>query len=223
MFCSTCGPVAESGHHGGGDFLGLDAIVIETSVGLESTATIRVDTTDIQGAFAVGDTIPKVGRLARVSRGSIAVVDTRGHERVFELVKREKPGDKAGDKGAATPVADAGPYADRVRKIDDATYEADRSLFKELVAGVTKPGAVRAVPVIDKGEVKGIRISGVGPQTIPAAFGLKSGDTLTAIDGQPLKSANQVLELYAKIDTLPSVELSGLRGGKPLSLTLKLR
>ena len=219
MFCSTCGPV-EASSGTAGTFSGSDAILIATSVGAEPSATVRVVPTDVQGAFAVGDDIPKVGRLARVSRGSIAVIDTRGHERVF-MLRREATKDESGGGGAATPPP--GPFADRVKQIDDHTFEADRSLFKELVAGVTKPGGVRAVPVVENGEVKGIRLGGVSAASIPAAFGLKSGDTLTAIDGQPLKNANQVLELYSKIDSMTSVELGGTRGGKPLALTLRLR
>ena len=224
MFCSTCEPSAGSGP---ADplFSGADVVLIATAIGASdgsSSATVRVVPTDAQGSFSVGDEIPRVGTVAEITRGWIDVVDRGGRHARLSLADTRS-------RGAATPsqTAAAGapesPYADRVKKIDDATYEADRSLFKELVAGVTKPGAVRAVPVLDHGEVVGIRLGGVTAQSIPAAFGLKSGDVLTAIDGAPLKTANQVLELYAKIDSVSSVELGGTRGGKPMTLTLRLR
>ena len=220
MFCSTCGS-AEPAPGTMDTYSPTAAVLIETSVGDDSSATVRVVASDVQGRFALGQEIPGLGAIAAITRGWIDVQDAHGLHRM-ELAKATigKPQEVAGSSGAATPES---PFADRVHKVDDHTYEADRGLFKELVAGVTKPGGVRATPVIENGEVKGIKILGVSAASIPAAFGLKSGDTLTAIDGDPLKNANQVLELYAKIDTTSSVELSGMRGGKPLALTLRLR
>ena len=85
------------------------------------------------------------------------------------------------------------------------------------------PGGMRFVPKLDHGEVKGVRIYGVTPTSIPAAFGLRNGDTLEAIDGAPLKDINQLLDLYARLDQLSAVELSGTRAGQPLARTLRLR
>nr|HEX4315230.1 hypothetical protein [Kofleriaceae bacterium] len=223
MFCSTCGP--ESGP-GSADplFSGADVVLIATAVGPDATAssaTVRVIPTDAQGNFAVGDDIPRVGKIDEITRGWIDVEDRSGRHARLSLADTRS-------RGAATPsptaAAAESPYADRVRKIDDTTYEADRSLFKDLVAGAVKPGgAVRAVPVLDHGEVVGLRLGGVTPSSVPAAFGLRSNDVLTTIDGAPIRTANQVLELYANIDQASSVELGGTRAGKPLALTLRLR
>ena len=68
-----------------------------------------------------------------------------------------------------------------------------------------------------------MRLLGVSATSIPFALGLRSGDALTAIDGAPIKNVNQLLDLYARLDQVSSVELSGLRAGKPLVRTLRLR
>ncbi len=79
------------------------------------------------------------------------------------------------------------------------------------------------IPIVTDGDVKGVRLASVRAGSIPAAVGLKNADVINAIDGDPIKSAQQLLDLYAKLDQLSSVELQGLRGGKPLAISLRLR
>ena len=40
---------------------------------------------------------------------------------------------------------------------------------------------------------------------------------------EQIKNVQQLLDLYAKLDNISAVELSGTRAGKPLKLTLRLR
>ena len=79
------------------------------------------------------------------------------------------------------------------------------------------------LPIVTDGEVKGVRLSAVRAGSIPASLGLRNADVINAIDGDPIKSAQQLLDLYAKLDQLASVELQGTRAGKPLAISLRLR
>jgi general secretion pathway protein C len=229
MFCSTCALVDDPGPTDVSSpaFSGAEVVLIATEVAADpavSTATVRVVPTDAQGNFALGDTIPRVGRIDQIARGWIDVTDRGGRHARLSLKDTRSHESAASGRGAATPAtAAADPYADRVKQLDDHTYEVDRSLVRDLVGGVAKPGAVRAIPVVDNGEVKGIRLAAVTPGSIPTAIGLKSGDVLTTVDGAPLKTAEQVLELYAQLDQLSQVDLGLTRAGKPMALTLKLR
>ena len=74
-----------------------------------------------------------------------------------------------------------------------------------------------------RGEIQGVRLLGVGADSIGAALGLATGDTINAIDGTPLRDANQLLELFARLDQLAGVELGGTHAGKPLTRALRLR
>lgn len=216
-FCSSCAPDAAPGQAPG---LVLPGELIATDIDREARATVRVPASQVQGSWGVGDAIPGLGRVERIAPTWIEIVDGVGRRGRLSL--REAAG---GARGTAmpesTPAADAPPL--RVRKIDDQTYEVERSLVRDLVTGAQSARGVRPVPVLDHGEIKGIQLFGVGSGTIPFELGLRNRDTLTAIDGVPLKSAQQLFDLYAKLDQLSSVELSGTRGGEPLVRTLRLR
>lgn len=222
IFCSTCEPPAPL-PGATATFSGRAAILIATSIGKESRATVRVPETEVQGDWGLGDRIPGVGAIDRIGPVSIDVVDTAGVHATLRLL--DLPPDRsAGAATAARDPAPADPYADSIKKIDDATYEVRRELVRELVTGVQKPGKIRMTPIVTKdGEVGGVRVYGVTSGSLPAAIGLRTADTIDSINGEPIKTAQQLLDLYAKIDKLDTVELGGKRRGKPLAIELRLR
>jgi hypothetical protein len=218
MFCSTC--TTPAGGLGPTDSFKPDAILIATSIGVDPRATLRVPATEVQGSWGLGDIVPGVGRIERIGFTSIDVVDgaRRGTLSLLEI-----PGGRS-DASAATPApAAADPFADRVRKIDDQTFEVDRTLVRDLVSGAVKAGGVRMLPIEKNGKLDGLRLNGVRPGGVAAALGLRNGDILQAVNNMKIESANTVLDVYSKIDRIDTVALDGLRGGKPLSLTLRLR
>lgn len=219
MFCSSCGPVSAAGP--AHSFELPQAVLIATGIGHEPWATVRVLASEVQGSWGLGETIPGLGALDRIGPTWIELVDGAGHRGRLSLL--DAAVGRGPDPARPESPPTAGPWAGRYNKLDDQNYEVDRSLVRELVTGAAKPGSMRFLPKLDHGEVKGVQIYGVKPDSIAFALGLQTGDMLAAIDGAPLKDLNQLLELYAKLDQLSSVELSGTRAGKPLVRTLRLR
>jgi len=223
IFCSTC--TRNFSEHSSA-YSGQPAILIATSVGsdaLGARATIRVVPTHVQGSWGLEQTIPGVGRVTRIGGASIDVVDESGHMQRLSLLEAPLG---AGPSGAATPdgpAAPTDPFAGRIKKLSEGTYEVDRDVVRELVASAGQGAGVRALPVMKHGEITGLRFLGVKSTSVASAIGLKSNDVLSAIDGEPIKTAQQLLDLYGRLDKLGSVELQGTRGGKPLVVSLRFR
>ena len=220
IFCSTCAPIGP-GPGPGADYQGHPAVLIATSLGDEPRATVRVIPTEIQGSWGLGEEIPGVGRLDDIHATAIEVADAAGHTKLISLQDGAGPG--PGAPGPVTGPAEEGPYAGRFTKQDDTTFELDRSLIRELVITAAKPGMGGAVPMLVNGEIQGVRLVGIGPKSPGRALELRSGDVINSIDGEPLKTAQQLLDLFARLEQVSVVELGGTRAGKPLKRTLKLR
>lgn len=221
MFCSTCTPSVEVA--GTTDSFTPNAILIATSVGDDPACTVRVPGSEAQGSYGLGDPIPGVGKVDKIGWHSIEVVDDTGRHGKLDLLDQVAA---AAGRGAATPdvaAAAADPFEGRVKKIDDHTFEVDRELVRQLVSGAVKPGGMRVQPITENGQMKGMKIFGVKGTTIANKVGLQNGDSLLAINNNPIKSAQSLLDVYTQLDTLSIVELDGKRGDKPLALTLKLR
>ncbi len=217
MFCSEC-TVSAGPDPTDAAYSGAPATLIATSIGVDPVATVRVLGSDVQGSWGLGDAIPGVGTIAHIGFRSIEVVDSNGHHGRLSLLdtKCTLPPDPP-------PAAAANAWADKIKKIDDYTYDVDRDLIRQLVSGSAKPGGARATPIIDNGAVKGVRFAAIGAGTLVAALGIKNGDQIATIDGEPIKSAQQLLDLYAKLDQVNGFELAGTRAGKPLALKFQLR
>src|SRR5262249_31319217 len=143
--------------------------------------------------------------------------DADGHRATLHLLSSTAPAERS------HVAAPEDPWAERVKKIDDHTFEVDRALVRELASGATKPGAMRIMPVSENGTLTGLRVFGAQPGSLASALGLKNGDVLTAINNQPIKSVQTLIDMYSQLDQLTYVELAGTRGGKPLALDLRLR
>lgn len=228
MFCSTCAPVvATNGKPGSTDSFVPDAVLIATSLGEDPRATLFVRANQAQGSWGVGDRVPGLGTIQRISFVTTEVVDDSGRHGILSLLEASAGGRDAGGAATPTPTAAADstdPYADRLKKVDDHTFEVDRSLVRELVGGsMTKAGA-RILPQQGKdGTLAGLKVFGVNPTGLAGRLGLKNGDMIEGVNNQKIESANTLLTMYSQLDTLSTVEVEGTRAGKPLTVTLRLR
>jgi len=221
-FCSSCAPTGAAPVASG---LGaLQAVLIATELAIEARATVRVVGTDVQGSWGVGDAIPGLGHVERIGPMWIELVDGAGRRGRLSLLDASTGGDGR-DPGPTLPDRPpaAQRWAGRFEKLGEQDYAVDRALVRELVTAGGQPGSVRMIPIFDHGEIKGLRLGVVSPDSIASALGLKTGDILVAIDGEPVKNLDQLLNFYVRLDQLSAVELSGTRSGKPLIRTLRLR
>ncbi len=202
-------------------YSGAPATLIATSIGIDPVATVRVLDSGVQGSWGLGDAIPGVGAIAHIGFRSIEVIDSHGHHGRLSLL--DAAAASPATVAAANATAADEPWADKIKKVDDYTYDVDRDLIRELVSGSAKTSGARAMPIIDHGVVKGVRFAAIRPGMLAAALGIKNGDQIATIDGEPIKSAQQLLDLYAKLDQVNGFELAGTRAGKPLALKFQLR
>lgn len=214
IFCSTCEPAIATA----ASYSGMPIVLIATS---QTTATVRVVPTEAQGAWGVDETIPGVGRILRIDPAAIEVIDDAGHSKVISML--ESPSTPGAGGAATPPVAGVDPLTDRVKKLADNSFEVDRELVRELVAAGGRNTGVRAMPVVTNNEVTGLRFSGVRAGSLGAAIGLRNGDVIASIDGVAIKTMQQLLDFYGRLDDLKAIELQGTRGGKPLAIQLKFR
>jgi hypothetical protein len=229
MFCSSCAPAIATIGPGPADGFSPDALLIATSVGREPVATLRVPTSEVQGSFGVGDRLPGVGTITRIGFVSVDLVDALGRRGTISLlpaaIATATTAGGRSDAGAATPAPAAAPdpWHGRIDKLDDNTFAVERGLVRELVSGTMQTGGARIIPLAKDGKLDGLRLAGVRGGSLASAVGLTNGDVLQAINNTRIESANTLLDLYAQLDRLQSVELAGTRAGKPMTLTLRLR
>jgi len=69
----------------------------------------------------------------------------------------------------------------------------------------------------------GAHLDAVAPDSLFAKAGLQAGDTVTAINNQPLRSLDDAATLYSRAGSMKTATIQVLRAGKPLSLHLAIQ
>jgi general secretion pathway protein C len=231
IFCSECTPAVTVASTNPNDIqtTTLPLVLLATNVGNkaeDSYATIINTENQRQGSFGVGDMIPgATGKLKEIHYKYIDF-ENGGHIERLVLAGQQAP--------VAAPVAEVKPEGDGddlqaavdngIKKIDDTTYEIDKSLVEKILAnpmGVAK--GARVVPAVQNGKPNGFKLYAIRPSSVYAKIGLTNGDTLSAINGMELTTADKALEVYTKLREATSLEVEIQRRGKPMTLKYTIR
>jgi len=108
--------------------------------------------------------------------------------------------------------------------IVDATHRTiTRALVDKILANPRSVAkGARLVPAVKDGKPEGFKIYAIQPSSVFARLGLLNGDTLTAVNGFDLTTAEKALEVYTKLREATSLEVDLVRGGKPIKLLISV-
>lgn len=108
-------------------------------------------------------------------------------------------------------------FAGVVRCSDEHQCEVSRDFVKLLLADPSKiVGQARIMPSVRDGEVRGYKMYGLRPGSLPKLLGFKNGDLVRAINGVPLTSAEHGLSVYTSLRTASQLTIEVERKGVAL-------
>ena len=162
----------------------------------------------------------------RQIRPDVVVIRNLQADRLESMVLPDAGPQRATD--AAPPVLPPEPVVDRrepgVVTVDVAKAAVDHYLVNltDLLASAQAVPRLRAVPggrqVIDGFELRQVRAGSVIEKV-----GLKDGDLLVAVNGEPLDGLPAVLRLFSQAQATGQARLTVLRGGERLTFVLRTR
>jgi len=242
MFCSTCqvvAPVADTGpvpSDGSPPITSLPLHLVATNVATNekhSFATVMNTQTNVTGLYRKGDEIPAAGPVVRVLGKYVEFENNSAHrvERISLLGGEAPPPPPTAVAAAEPPPDDGKPKDDLlaavdagVKKVDETTYEIDRSLVDKVLANPTAVArGARVVPSVKNGQPNGFKLYAIRPSSVYAKIGLMNGDTIHAVNGFELTSLDKGLEVYTKVKESTSLSVSITRRGKPLNLSYSIK
>jgi general secretion pathway protein C len=73
------------------------------------------------------------------------------------------------------------------------------------------------------GQPSGFKLYAVRPASVFAKLGIRSGDTVTSVNGFDLSSPDNALEVYTKVREASHLSVSVIRRGKTMTLNYNIR
>lgn len=148
--------------------------------------------------------------LVAVSAGSVTV-EADGQRRELQL-------------GAAAPLQlappSAAPEAARPGERTLARAEVERRLAQEIPRILAE---TTLLPVTEDGRVTGFALTRLPDGSLVSDAGLQPGDVLVEINGTPVDSLATLAGLFTRLRQESDIQARVLRGGSPVTLTVRLR
>jgi general secretion pathway protein C len=164
-----------------------------------------------QELYRVGDPIQNA--VVKAILREKVVLNVSGKDEI--LTMEETPGVQL---SSARPVSSAASEPiQREMTIDRAMVEDAMNNIGELMK------QVRIRPYFENGQPAGLSLTGVRPDSIFQKMGIRSGDVLLAVDGEQIRSVDDVVNLYEKIGASDGVALQIKRRGQTQDIDFQIR
>jgi len=116
--------------------------------------------------------------------------------------------------------------SDNVQKTssDEYVYKLDRRFVQEQTADIGKfMKDVFIVPVVKNGETVGFKFKYVKPGSLLYKYGLRSGDFIVSINGNPITTVEEAFKIYNMLRNEELVKVEIERNGKKRVLVYEIR
>ncbi len=186
-------------------------------------AIIMDERTNQQSLYRLDDDIPDAGKLVTVEKSRV-FVEVQGKRIALEIPANPTPDSPDADMGVPPGLAvmpRERPPLPRIRRRRGNHFVVPRSDVQSSLSNMMPLlTQMRALP---DAQDKGFKLSEIQPDSIFQEMGLKDGDVVNAINGQPLTNPSQALELLNSLRDQNSVGISIVRAGHPQQFTYDIR
>ncbi len=187
-----------------------------TVTGLESKsyAVIQDLKKRRQRLYSVGDVV-QTATVEQILRNKV-VLKVGGENEVLEIQKRQagparrNPFNRSAASGSRAPVT---------RKIAVSRSQVDQAMGN--VNDLMRQARVR--PHFTNGRPDGLTLTRIRRNSIFRRLGLRNGDIITGVDGEPIQSVDDALKFYNNLKSAPDVSLEIKRRGRVQKLEYSIR
>lgn len=166
-----------------------------------------------QEPFTVGQSITGGAALQAVYSDRVVI----GRNGALESLLLEGA-DKSTPAPETTPIAAPAPRASSniVRQTAANRYTVERD---QLAAQMRTPEFLKQASIVPFGEQGGgFLVRQLQPGSLYEKLGIRPGDVIKSVNGQPVNTAEDAIRLYQQMSSLSSVQMDIVRGGKNESI-----
>ncbi len=160
-----------------------------------------------------GEEISKGIKLTEVNADHIIISRNGVREQI--ALARYQPG-----AVARTPVAASSGFRLNVASNSPNGYSLSRQELNTILQDPRQMDFLGRIGVAPGG---GVRIDDAGGNTLAGKLGLKAGDIIASVNGQPVNSAGDLARLYSQFNTTASVRVEVKRAGSPTMLNYAIQ
>jgi general secretion pathway protein C len=189
----------------------LKVVLLGTVTGDEESAFAVVEETDKrkQGLYRVGDSIQDA-IVKRILRGKVVI---RAGDKDEILTMEEASASRTDRRPSIEAPVDRG----RTITVSRSELESSLENINELLS------QVRVRPHYKDGDPDGLRVDRIKPGSIFSKLGLRNGDVVQGINGEPIEGPDDILEMYENLRSGSYMSVQLTRRNRPETLNYRFR
>lgn len=177
------------------------------SPGGKAFAVIEDVKTKNQRLFRENDQLENA-TVKKILRGKI-VLAVNGRDEVLDMEKITT-GSRPGSRLPSRQVG-----SEKEGEEPEESIQVQQGEIESAVKNVNQlMKQVRIRPHFTNGKADGLRLTGIRSGSIFSRMGLRSGDVLVGVDGDPIQSVDDALKFYKSLKSASNVKLKVKRGGR---------
>lgn len=163
-----------------------------------------------QEPFAIGQSVT-AGAVLQAVYPDRVVIQRNGALESLLLEGADKPAPGV-EVSAPTPAYTPAPAPGNVvRETSSNHYAVQR---EQLAAQMRTPDFLRQATVMPASG-GGFQVQQLQPGSLYEKLGLRAGDVIKTVNGQPINSAEDAIRMYQQLNDVASAQIEVMRGGKP--------
>jgi type II secretory pathway component PulC len=181
--------------------------IISSNDEKDNRAIIMDNKTKKEDIYALGDTIEDA-EIIRIASNKVIFVRSNGQQETVFLNVAAASSDPIFTHDVS--------WATVVKKLSDFSYSVDPHALRKRVTSLAQfIDMLDITTALDNGISIGCRIGQISPESLGAALGFKYQDVILSINGMPISTTKDRVEVYHMLKKLPlesSIRLKLLRG-----------
>ena len=189
-----------------------------TGKGRRAYAVIEDTKTRQQNLYRVGDSIQDATLKLILRQKVVLSVNDRDEVLGMEeagTAKRSASSPRMAQKDSSPPRLPISPQPRQLALNSDQIENALENIDQLM-------DQARIRPHIEDGKPSGISITGIKPNTVFRKMRLRNGDIITGVNGTPIESVEDAMQIFGDLSSAPEVQLEIKRRGRKRVLNYKI-
>lgn len=179
-----------------------------------AVAVIQETIKRTQSLYKEGDTIQDA-TIIKILRGKVIL--RVGNKNQILTMEEQSTSPRKGPGASRSTSRSAPPQPGTTITLDRSMVAQSLENMNELIS------QVRVRPHYKDGEADGLMLSQVRPNSFFTKMGLRNGDIIQGVDGEPMTSPDDIMDLYEELKSGSSVSLQIGRRGQNKTLTYRFK
>lgn len=167
--------------------------------------------------YGIGDKLADA-EVVKIERNTVTIRRGNGDLEVLTV----------GEGGEDRPAAAARPAPEpdeEISQVSDNSFVVDRGLVERYITDLDAIARMgRAIPHRGTdGEIDGYRLSGIRRHSLGEKLGIKNGDIVHSVNGNPLTSMQGAMQAYTSLQSEGDFEFEITRRGQRMTLEYEVR